>query len=97
MLKKIGTYTLHVHTCRVTVPDLKNGWTDCDQIWYTVRDRLVGGRAQVIGGTPAQFARARLTISLARSSPTKGVILVFIFVVRIVNHSMRLDERKTLV
>ena len=51
---KLGP-TLHVRTCRVTVPDLKNCWTDCAQIWYTVRDRLVGCRAQVIGGTPAQF------------------------------------------
>ena len=51
---KLGP-TLHVRTCRVTVLDLKNGWTDCAQIWYTVRDRLVGCRAQVIGGTPAQF------------------------------------------
>ena len=24
--------TLHVRTCRVTVPDLKNGWADCIQI-----------------------------------------------------------------
>ena len=51
---KLGP-TLHVRTCRVTVPDLKNVWTDCAQIWHTVRDRLVGCRAQIIGGTPAQF------------------------------------------
>ena len=31
--------------CRMTVPDLKNGWADCIQIWYTDRDRLVGCRA----------------------------------------------------
>ena len=32
---------LHVQ-CRMTVPDSKNSWTDCAQIWYTDRDWLVG-------------------------------------------------------
>ena len=49
---KLGP-TLHVRTRKVTVPDLKNSWTDCAQNCYTFRDRLVGCRAQVIGGTPA--------------------------------------------
>ena len=40
--------------------------TDCAQIWYTVRDRLVGCRAQVIGGTPAQFRTCKAHY-LARS------------------------------
>ena len=43
--------TLHVRTCRVTVPDLKNGWADCFQIWYTDRDRLVGYRASQLKHT----------------------------------------------
>ena len=46
---------MHVRTCRVTVPDLENGWTNCAQIWYTVGDRLAGCHAQVIGGTSAQY------------------------------------------
>ena len=62
---KLGP-TLHVRTCRVTVPYLKNGWTDCAQIWYTIRDRLVGCRAQAIGGTPAQFRTCKAHY-LARS------------------------------
>ena len=33
-----------MRTCRVTVPDLNSGWTDCAQIWYTDRDQLVGRR-----------------------------------------------------
>ena len=33
--------TLHVRMCRATVPDRKNGWTDCARIWYTDRDLLV--------------------------------------------------------
>ena len=57
---------MHLRTCRVTVPDLKNGWTDCAQIWYTVRDRLVGCRALLIGGTPAQFRTCKAHY-LARS------------------------------
>ena len=57
---------MHVRTCRATVPDLKNGWTDCAQSWYTVMDRLEGCRAQVIGGTPAQFRTCKAHY-LARS------------------------------
>ena len=39
-------------------PDLGNGWTDCAQIWYTVRDRLVGCRAQVSWDPFCTCARA---------------------------------------
>ena len=76
---KLGP-TLHVRTCRATVPDLKNGWTDCAQIWYTVRDRLVGCRAQVIGGTPAQFRTCKAHY-LARSfvAHKRRYILVYHF------------------
>ena len=60
--------TLHVRKCRVTVPDLKNGWADCAQIWYTDRDRLDGC-------PPTQFRRCRncvLSLSLVCLSPQKA-------------------------
>ena len=34
--------TLPMRTCSMTVPDLKNNWADCMQIWCTDRDQLVG-------------------------------------------------------
>ena len=64
--------TLHVCTCTETVPDLKNGWTDCIQIWYTARDRLVGCRASQLEAHPRSFARAGLNLSLARLPPQKA-------------------------
>ena len=43
MQSKLGP-TLHVRAFRVTVTDLKNGWVDCAQIWYTDGDQLLGYR-----------------------------------------------------
>ena len=34
-------------------PDVKNGWTDCAQIWYTDRGQLVGCRASQLGAPNA--------------------------------------------
>ena len=63
--------TLHVRTCRVTVPDLKNGWADRVQIWYKDRDRLVGCRAtcKSVGSIPTQFCTCR---AQPRLSPQKA-------------------------
>ena len=62
--------TLHVRMYSVTAPDLKNDSTDCAQIWYADRDRLVGSDAvQSVGNTSHSFARAELILSLARLSP----------------------------
>ena len=33
--------TARAHVQGNDVPDLENGWTDCAQIWYIDRDRLV--------------------------------------------------------
>ena len=64
--------TLHLRTYRVTVPDLKNGWTDCVQVWYTDRDRLVGCRASQLEVHPRSSARAGLNLSLDRLSHQKA-------------------------
>ena len=70
---KLGP-NLHVRTCRATVPDLKNGWTDCAQIWYTVRDRLVGGRAQVNWRYPGAISHVQGSLSRSlRWSPQKAL------------------------
>ena len=70
--------TLHVRTCRVTVPDLKNGWVDCVRIWYTDRDRLVGCRASQLEAQPRSSVRAGLNLSLARLLPQKASYWYFI-------------------
>ena len=62
--------TLHVRTCRMTVLDLKNGWTDCAQIWYTDRDQLLG--CQFSWKHFTQFLRTGLKPSFARLSPQKA-------------------------
>ena len=76
--------SLHVHMCRVTdlkfqvlsqVPDLKNGWTDCAQIWYTDRDQLLGCRESQLEAPSRSSALAGLNLSFARLSPPKGVLL----------------------
>ena len=64
--------TLHVRTCRVMVPDLKNGWADCVQIWCADRDRLVGCRASQLEAHPRSSARAGLSLSLACLSPQEA-------------------------
>ena len=64
--------TLHVHTCRVTVSDIKNGCADNVQIWYTDRDRLVGCRLSQLEAHPRSSTRAGLNLPLARSSPQKA-------------------------
>ena len=74
---KLGP-TLHVRACRLTVPDLKNGWIDWAQIWYTVRDRLVRCHQSQLEAPPRSSARAGLSLSLSRLSPPKGVLLVCI-------------------
>ena len=58
--------TARAHVQGNDVPDLENGWTDCAQIWYTVRDRLVGGLHKLIGVTRAQFRTCKAQY-LARS------------------------------
>ena len=56
---------LHVRACKaMVVPDLKNGWTNCAQIWYTDRDQLLGCRESQLEEHPH-----------ARLSPPKGVLL----------------------
>ena len=61
---------LHVRTCRVTVPDLKNGWTDCAQIWYTDRDQLPGCRESQLEASHAvphvQGLTSRSCVALKR-------------------------------
>ena len=49
-------------------PDLENGWTDCAQIWYTVRDRLVGCRAQVSWDPFCTCARAGCRFQISRTA-----------------------------
>ena len=44
--------------CRVIVPDHKNGWTDCAQIWYTDRDQLLGCRERQLEASLRSSARA---------------------------------------
>ena len=68
---KLGP-NLHMRTCRVTVPDLKSGWTDCAQLWYTDRDQLVGCRESQLEAPLHSSARAGLNLSLARVSPQKA-------------------------
>ena len=63
---------LHVRTCRMPLPDLRNGWADCVQIWHTASDRLEGCFcASPLEAPSRPSARAGLTISLARSSPKR--------------------------
>ena len=70
---KLGP-TLHVRTCRVTALDLKNGWTDWAQLWYTVRDRLVGCRAQVNWRYPGAISHVQGSLSRSlRWSPQKAL------------------------
>ena len=52
-------------------PDLENGWTDCVQIWYFDRDRLVRCRASQLEAHPRSSARAGLGLSLASLSPER--------------------------
>ena len=54
-----------MRTCRVTAPDLKNGWTDRTQIWYTDKDQLLGCRGSQLETSPRISARAGLNLSLA--------------------------------
>ena len=70
--------TLYVRTCRVTVLDLKNGWTDCAQFWYSDRDQLLGCRESLLEAFTRSSARAGLNLSLARLS--KSVLLVPYFI-----------------
>ena len=58
--------TARAHVQGNDVPDLENGWTDCAQIWYMVRDQLEGSLHKLIGGTPAQFRTCKAHY-LARS------------------------------
>ena len=45
-------------------PDLRNGWTDCAQIWCSDRDRLVRGRAsQLRPNLQVRTCRVRFQIS----------------------------------
>ena len=58
----------------MTVPDLKHGWTDCAQIWYTVKDRLVGGRAHVNWRYPGAISHVQGSLSRSlRWSPQKAL------------------------
>ena len=59
---QIGYWNLP-HMCRVTVPDPENGWTDCAQIWYTIRDLLVGCCAQVCGRYPITISHVQGPLS----------------------------------
>ena len=55
---------LHVRTCRMPLPDLRNGWADCVQIWHTASDRLEG--CKPVGSTLSPFRTCRAHY-LARS------------------------------
>ena len=57
---------LHLRMCRVPLPDLNNGWTDCVQIWYIVRDRLVWFREMQLEAPTLSSACTVITLSLAR-------------------------------
>ena len=76
---------MHVRTSRVMVPDLKNGWNDCVQIWYTDRDRLVGCRASQLEAHPHSSARAGLHLSLTRSLVAPNGVLLVLFIIDIIN------------
>ena len=69
--KSILGPTLHVRPCSVTIPDLKNGWTDCVQIWCTETDQLAGCSESPLEAPPRSSARAGLNLSLARLLPPK--------------------------
>ena len=70
--------TLHVRTCRLTVPDLKNGWADWVQIWYTDRDRLAVCRAIQLNRTHAVLHVQGSTSRSLVCRPKKGVLLVIL-------------------
>ena len=70
---KLGS-TLHVRKYSVTVPYLENGWTECAQIWCTVRDRLAGCHAQVSWRYPVAVSHAQGPLSRSvRWSPQKAL------------------------
>ena len=56
-------HSLHVRTCRVTLPDLENGRADYTQIWHTAIDQRVGCRARQFVTHRLRSARARLILS----------------------------------
>ena len=72
--------TLHVRTCRATVPDVKNGWTDYAQIWYTDRVQLLGCRDSHLEAPLRSSARAGLELSLARCRPQKASYLLLSYI-----------------
>ena len=63
---KLGP-TLHVRTWKRRFQISRTAGPIALKFFYTVRDRLVGCRAQVIGGTPAQFRTCKGQGSLSRS------------------------------
>ena len=80
MQKSGGTYFARAHVQGDgSIPDLKNGWADCAQIWCTARDRLVGCRASQLEAHPYSFARAGINPSLVRLSPHKASYWLLIF------------------
>ena len=50
------------------IPDLEDGWTDCAQIWYTVREQLVGCRAKVSWDPVGTCAHAGCRFQISRTA-----------------------------
>ena len=52
IIKVMGGVHLHVRTGRVVppFPHLGNGWTDCAEIWFVVKDPLAWRFTEVNGG-----------------------------------------------
>ena len=59
------------------MPELKDGWVDCAQIWFTDREPVSRVPYKSVGGIfLSSSAGAGLTLPLARLSPQKDVLLV---------------------
>ena len=67
---------LHVRTCRMPLPDLRNGWADCVQIWHTASDRLEGCFAQARWKYPLALPHVQGSLSRSLVPRPKGVLLV---------------------
>ena len=94
---------LHVRTCRMPLPDLRNGWADCVQIWYTASDRLEGCFAQARWKYPVALPHVQGSLSRSLVLRPKGVLLVirsFVLLILLLSErserSLSLDYRKFL-
>ena len=67
---------LHVRTCRMPLPDLRNGWADCVQIWHTASDRLEGCFMQARWKHPLALPHVQGSLSRSLVLRPKDVLLV---------------------